>query len=172
MALMSIDNLRTNLSNPQRDYLWEFLCANPVANGSPETLLLRCQSTSIPGRSLGEILINFKQSAGYKLPGKIQYDHTIDTVFVEGEDHAIFDIIYNWKQSIINDKTNVGSGDSSIKTDIYLNLLTTAGDIAMRIRLAGCYPQAMPAQPLSYDSEAIVKYTVTWSYDWWEKVSS
>ncbi len=170
MVQMGVDNFRNNLTNPQRTYLWEFQCANPIGGGDGETLVLRCQTAELPGRSQGAILIPFKQSAGIQVPGKLSYTHSLTTTMIEGEDKAVHDIIHAWMQRIVNDKTNIGVGDPLIKTDIYLKLISTKGEETMKIRLVGCYPQTRAEIPLTYDGEGNVMYPVTWSYDRWEEV--
>jgi len=167
---MGVDNLKADLTNPQRVYLWEFQCANPIGGGSAKTLILRCQSASIPGVSFGSIHIPFKQSAGIKVPGKLTYPHTWETTFVEGEDKEVFSIIRAWRQRIINDKTNIGVGDNFIKADIHIKMIATKGEETLMLRLVGCYPEAIADIPLSYDDERNVLYPVTWSYDRWEEV--
>ena len=168
MAKMSVDSLRNNLTNPARAYLWEVLIPNPGA-GDSETLLLRCQTTSIPGRSVGEIHIPFKQSAGVKFPGKLIYTHTWDLTFNEGEDREIFKAFYDWCQNVIHDKYN--TGDVVVKTDIYLHLLDTNGTVSMKIKLIGTYPQEVGDVALDYTTEDPVRFTVKFSYDRWSYVS-
>jgi len=171
MAYMSVDSLKANLTNPARTYLWEIIIPALPAGGSTEDILTRCQSTAIPGRSVGTIAIPFKQSAGLIFHGKLTYDHTWECTFVEGEDKKIHDAIYAWNQYIIDDVTNVGMGDTEIKTDIYLTLLTTKAETYRKIRLVGCFPSAVAAVDMSYDDENIVRYTVTFSFDKWEDMT-
>jgi hypothetical protein len=169
MTEMGVDNLRNDLTNPQRLYLWEFQCMNPIGGGKGQTLLLRCQTAEIPGQSFGKIHIPFKQSGGIEVPGKINYDHALETTMIEGEDAAIHGIIYAWMQKIVHNKTNIGVGDPLIKTDLYLKLLSTKGNETMRFRFLGGWPEARAKIPVSYDDEGNILYPITWSYDRWEE---
>jgi hypothetical protein len=162
---MSVDSLRNNLTNPARAYLWEVVIPTPLA-GETEDYLLRAQSTSLPERSFGEILIPYKQSAGIKFPGKLTYSHTWDLTFIENEDREVLTSFYEWCNQIIDDRLNTGS--VTIKTDVYLHLLNTDGEVALRVRLMGCYPQRMSDAPLDYASEDPIRFTVTFSFDRWE----
>lgn len=171
MSKMNIDGLKANLTNPARVYLWEAMFVNPIGGGDSESLMLRCQSTVIPGWNFGSILIPFKQTPGLKVPGKANVPHTWTCTFVEGTDKKVFDGVYAWKQAIQNDKLGIGGPDIAIKSDIYLSLLDTLGTATTRIKLNGCYPELMDDTPLSYDTEAVINYTVTWSYDYWTKIS-
>lgn len=169
MPYLGVDSLKQNLSNPQRVYLWEVSFVNPIGGGDREVLTLRCQSSTIPGRSVGEIVVPFKQTGGIKYPGKLTYSHSWTCEFIEGEDGKVFDAIYAWAQQIVNDYDGVGEVD--IKSDIYLKLLSTKGEETREIKLVGCYPQDRPDVAVNYGNEDVLRYTVTFSYDYWEKVS-
>jgi len=171
MSKMSTDNLRNNLTNLQRTYLWDVLIPNPLGGGDPDTISIRARAMPLPGWSFGQILVPYKQSPGVVYPGKLAFSHDWVCTFIEGEDHAVFDIIYDWRQLIVHDKTNIGTTDVAIKSDIYLKLLKTDGDESMKIRMVGCFPRIGDDVPMSYDDESTVLYSVTWSYDRWEKVA-
>jgi len=163
---MSINSLKNNLTNLARDYLWEVLFASPKG-GDTETLLLRCRSTSIPGRSVGSIAVPFKQNAPIQYPGKLTYSHSWSATFVEGEDREMWDAFYDWAQSIIDDETGIGS--VNVKTDIYLNLLNTDGTSPMKIKIVGCFIKNQEDIAVSYDNEGGIMIPIVWSYDFWTK---
>lgn len=169
MPSMSADNLKYNISDYQRVYWWDIIIPSLVGGGDIGALEVRAQSTQIPGRSFGEILIPYKGTAGFKVPGKLVMSHIWPCVFVEGLDRKVFDAITSWKQSITNARTGAGGPDSLIKKNIYIRLTDGSGDIITnKIKLVGCYPQAVDDIPVAYDTEAVLMYTVTWSYDYWE----
>jgi len=169
MGSMADDSLKTNLSNPARTYLWEAMFTNPIGGGDAEVLMIRCQSAGVPGRSVGEILVPFKQTPGIKFPGKHVVSHAWATSFIEGMDKKVFNAIHAWNQAIVHDRLGVGGPDVAIKSNIYLRLLNTLGEVIMKIKFVGCYPQAVDDVPLAMDSEAAIYYTVTWSFDHWEE---
>lgn len=169
MAKMSSDDLKNSLNNPARLYLWEVMFTNPVGGGDAEVLELRCQTTAIPGRSVGEILIPFKGTAGLKFPGKLNMSHSWPTSFVESTDKKVFNAIHAWNQTIINAATGIGGPDTLIKANIYLRLVDAVGTVYQKIRLAGCYPQDVADTPLAFDNENVIMYTVTFSYDYWDE---
>jgi len=130
-------------------------------------LEVRAQSTIIPGRSFGDILVPYKGGPGIRFPGKLTMSHDWTAVFVEGIDQEVFNAIYSWKQTIQNARTGIGSLDSLIKADIYLRLLDSQETVTRKIKLVGCYPKAVDDVPLAYDTEAMIMYSTTWSYDYW-----
>jgi hypothetical protein len=167
MASMSSDNLKHDLSNPQKNYLWDVVFSNIIGGGNRDHMELRAQSTVIPGRSFGEILVPFKGTAGVKYPGKVTMSHTWPCVFIEGNDHEIFDAMYGWLQAVQDAQTGIGGPDSAIKADIYLRLLDQLGDVTKKFKLVGCYPQAVDDVPVAYDDEGNVMYNITFSFDFW-----
>lgn len=168
MSYMGQDNLKTNLSNLQRIYNWDLIIPAPIGGGSSDVLLLRAQSSTIPGRSVGAIQIPYKQGAAIQFPGKLTYSHEWTCTFVEGEDRKVHDAIYAWAQAVVNDASGIGNGDTAIKTDAYLVLLDTKDSTTSKIKLIGCFVSNIADVSLDYGTEDGVKYSVTFRYDRWE----
>jgi hypothetical protein len=171
MSNMGINNLAANMGNVARGYLWQVQIPNPVGGGDSDTLMLRCQSASMPGRSVDIIEIPYKQSAALQFAGKLKYDHTFKCEFIEGEDRQVFDAIYAWCQQIVDDVTNLAQGDVTSKTDIYLTLLTTNDEPYNQIKLKGCFVESMDSVSLNYNTNEPIKFGVTFRYDSWQYVS-
>jgi len=171
MAEFGTDSLKANLTNPQREYLWEVLIPTPVGDGETTTFQIRAQSSQVPGRRNPEILIPYKQTAGVVVAGKLTYDHEWTCTFVEGEDKAVYDAIYSWQQNIVNDVTGIGVGDPLYKTDMYITLLTTAGGESLRLKLKGAWVKVLSPAELNYGGDDVVKYSVTFAFDTTEKMN-
>ena len=167
MPSMSADNLKNDISNPAKTYLWDVVFANVIGGGNRDHLELRAQSTMIPGRSFGEILVPFKGTPGIKFPGKLTMTHIWSAVFVEGTDQEVFNAVYGWSQAIQNARLGTGGPDSLIKSDVYLRLLNQQGAVIKKFKLVGCYPQAVDDIPLAYEDEGNIMYNVSFSYDYW-----
>ena len=171
MAEFGTDSLKANLTNPQREYLWEVLIPTPVGDGSTETFQIRAQSSQVPGRKNNPINIPYKQTAGVVVAGKLSYDHTWTCTFIEGEDKKVYDAIYSWQQALVNDISGIGVGDPFYKTDMYIILQTTAGGDSLRLKLKGAWVQSMDAAGLTYEGDNTIKYSVTFAFDTTEKMS-
>ena len=167
MVQMSVDSLRNNLTNPARVYLWEVVMPNPL-EGDTETLLLRAQTTALPERSFGSILIPFKQTGGVKFPGKTTYTHALDITFIEGEDRQILTTFFDMMDDIIGSAS--GIGQLNYKRDIYIHLLNQDGVVAKKIKLIGTYPERMSGVERNHESETPMQFTITFSFDRWEPV--
>jgi len=173
MARMGVDNLKSNLSNVARVYLWEVLFPNVIGGGADtETLLLRAQSTNLPQKGLGSITVPYKQTAGVVYPGKVDFaDHSWEVTFVEGEDKAVFEAFYKWCEKIVSARDGIGGSVPDIKVDVQLNLLNTKGETFLGIKLIGCWVKTIGRTDLGYERDEPLKFTVTFAFDWWEEVS-
>jgi hypothetical protein len=171
MAL-SIDNLRMNLGQPAQTFTWNVKIANlPGGVGDTETLMLRCQSTQMPSRMMGEMSISYKQGPKLQFPGKLEYSHDWKCTFIEGEDNAILNTFYAWAQQQVDDVSNLGGAEANVKTDIYLTLTRRADDSEYRVyKLKGCWVKEIGSVELSNETSDIVKIPVTFKYDSWELV--
>lgn len=169
MAKLSAEDFKNNLNNPARVYLWDVMFTNPIGGGDAEALELRCQTTAIPGRGVGEILVPFKGTAGLKFPGKLTMSHIWPATFIESTDKKVFDALYAWNQAIIDARTGIGGLDITIKANIYLRLVDATGNIYQKIRIVGCYPQDVPDVPVAFETEGVIMYAASFSYDYWEE---
>ncbi len=163
----TFDDFKNTITNPLRTYLWEVMFSTPKGGGNADILNVRCQSSAIPGRSIGNIAIPYKGSAGIGVPGKVKFTQQITLAFLENADKKVFDAVYGWMQYIHDVQNGVGAPDSDCKTDMYLKLITQANETALRLRLVGIYPMDQAETPLTYDEESIIKFTTTFHYDYW-----
>lgn len=171
MANFGTDSLKANLTNPQREYLWEVLIPTPVGDGQTETFQIRAQSSQVPGRNNPPIKIPYKQTAGIVVAGKLQYDQSWTCTFIEGEDRKVYDALYSWQQAIVNDIAGIGIGDPFYKTDMYIILQSVAGGDTMRLKLKGAWVQAVGPVELTYAGQDAIRYNVTFAFDSTEKMS-
>jgi len=168
MPNMGIDSLKANLTNPARTYLWEVLVPVPIGDGDSEIFTIRAQSSEIPSRSYGEIQIQYKQTPGIKVAGKLQYDQSWSCTFVEGEDKKVFDALQSWQQQVVDNKAGTGAGDPNYKADVYITTIKTDGDIYMKLKLKGAWVQEVAKVSLDYSNNETIKYNVTFAFDRWE----
>jgi hypothetical protein len=171
MSNFGTDSLKTNLTNPQREYLWEVLIPAPIGDGQTETFQIRAQSSQVPGRSNGAIKIPYKQTAGIVVAGKLTYSQSWTCEFIEGEDRKVYDALYSWQQAIVHDIAGVGVGDPLYKTDMYILLQTVGGQDSLRLKLKGAWVQSIADVALTYQGEGTVRYSVTFAFDSTEKMS-
>lgn len=165
MSLMGQDALKSNLSLPQRAYLFDVLIPVPIGDGDFNTLQVRARSTQIPSRSNEVISIPYKQTAGIVIAGKDKLEHTWTCTFMEGEDQLIWNAISTWQQTIVDSVAGISNGN--YQTDVYLNMDSTAGNTTMNLKLKNAWISNVGAVALNYEGAgAIVTYSVTFSFDY------
>ena len=172
MPNMGMDSLKQNLSNPQRVFMWEFEIPAPKGLGTSDIWILRTQATAEPGRSFTPIEIPFKGTGGLVVPGKEKYEHTIKVSMLEGEDAKSYEAIQSWMKLIRDNVTGVGLSDPSLKTDGVVSLIDTKGIVTKRVKIVGMWPQDKGAVNLSYESNEVQKYDITFAFDRWEELSA
>ena len=169
MASMGADVFKNNLNNPAKLWLWEVMFTSPVGGGEADILDTRCRSAGLPGRSVEQIHLPYKGTAGLVYPGKLTMSHSWNTSFIESTDKKTFDALYGWHQAIIDARTGVGGLDPSIKSNIYFKCLDQPGDTWLTIKLFGCYPADIAAVSMSYADSGELVFPVVWAYDYWEE---
>jgi hypothetical protein len=168
---MGLDALRSNVSNPQRTYLWEFEIPVPKGVGDPDVFLLRCQAVEEPGRRFAPIDIPFKGTGGVRYPGKEEYDHEVTVRLIEGTDAKTYEFIQSWMKLIRNNTNGTGLADTEIKADAVLRLLDQEGNTTKKVKLVGMFPQNKANVPLDYAVNDSMKYDITFAYDRWEEMA-
>jgi len=169
---ISSDTLKNNLTNLARTFMWEIIIPSPAGSGNTTLWQVRAQSSSIPGRSVGNIHVPYMGTGGINFPGKLTYTHVFPCTFIESEDRAIHTAIYSWLQSQNNDFDGTGAGDDQVKTDVYLNLLNVKGNITESIRLIGSFIASLGEVTVNYEGEGGIIYPVEFRYDRWEAVAT
>ena len=164
MSLMGQDSLKSNLSLPQRNYLFDVLIPVPVGDGDFNTLQVRARSAQVPSRSNEVITIPYKQTAGIVVAGKDHLEHTWTCQFMEAEDQRIWSAISTWQQTIFDNVAGISNGD--YQTDVYLNMGATSGQPTMNLKLKNAWISNYGPVALSYEQNGIVVYDVTFSYDY------
>lgn len=168
---MGVEKLRANLGNLARDYNFDVIFPAPKGGGDTESLMVRCQTASIPGIEIGEIVVPFKQTAGAKYPGKVKSFGAWKLNFIEGEDRKMFDEFYTWIKSIVDPKTGIGNPKTSIVTDPILSLITTEGEEYNKLVLRGAWISQLGEVTLDWASEKAIMIPVSISYDYWESLN-
>ena len=168
-----ISALSANLGTPQRSFLWQVVIPNVIGGSGVDTttLLLRAQSASLPERSQGRIEIPFQQGPKLQIPGKLEYPHTWDVTFVEGEDAQIMTAFYGWAQAMVNDVTNVASGvfPTDLATDVLFQLTSADGStVTSEYTFHTAWVQKIGQVTMDYTNQEVVRLPITFAYQSWE----
>lgn len=168
MGVNSITQVRA-LSGTLKQYLWELVIPRvPGANGQAQgtALSLRARNVQIPGYSIQKIFTHFK---GHRIPrpSKPLFPTTLEVTFEEGLTIEVLKALAQWRDAWLNEETGVGSSESAIQVDSFLNILNHAEQIVATFTLKKLWPETVPDVAVAYESEAAVSPTVTFCYDRW-----
>lgn len=182
MASFHIDSRLNKLPDPIRTYNFEmsFPQIGKVIPGyTEEDITIRCRSASIPSRG-NELIETFFMGMKQLFPGKPTFDNNLNIVFEEFEDLKVTDFLNKWQRKIFD--TNVGDNTagssqslgkrdlaSSYATVAYLKLYSVKQELLPdQIKFVNIWPSSKPALDLNYQSNDIIRYNVTFSFDYWE----
>jgi hypothetical protein len=142
---------------------------NPTWNEKYEFLI---KTSSIPGRTIGDIALNW-QGMKYNIAGDPTFED-ITFTFINNYEWDLRAYFEQWIESISHMATNERSQPGIYKTDVITmqQLGRTQGDILAEYKLMGAYPTTLSATELSMDStDGTEEISVTIKYDYFEYVS-
>lgn len=162
---LDINQFTQNIASPARLYIWEVVIPGVIDAG------FRAQTSQFP--SVGSTDIDlFYQGETVKFAGAPEYEHIWTCEFAEGEDGAIYNALYDWRQQIWSQTEFSQQAPAVYKRDIQVNCLKSSDSTPwVSAVLHGCYPKTIDALALdrSANTEA-VKWSVQFSFDNWNKV--
>ena len=128
----------------------------------------QCTTTSIPGLTVTPME---KQYFGrtVKLPGEMTFG-TLSTTFINPEDYGIRKAMEALDEYINGTENNLAG--SVVPADWYTKLkirqYTKDGSVAIDFDFIDCWPSAVDAIELSYDTTgAMEEFSVTWEYNYY-----
>lgn len=162
--------------------------ANKALGGktdSPDDLTFRtlAKSTSFPGKSISTVNV-IKQGRTYPIRGVAEFDHTWDVTFYNTADLDIKWFFEDWMYQIdrhdsllyrtpfINNYLGTTSVNSGYMTNLKVKHISTCEgkDSQPEFELVHSWPSRISDVQLSADSKNVTEFTVTFHYDYWERV--
>lgn len=137
---------------------------------SSDELNTRCFSTSIPNYNTEESMIENRGIIVYQ-PGITKYAGQHTFMFYETEDSAIAKYLNNYKQKSWKDLTGAQEPTKNLKSDFKFSLLTSMDAEREAYNMYGAWVKSWEATELGSSTSEIIKYTVTYQYDYFIKVS-
>ena len=161
----AISDLKTTLGAGVRTTKYKVNINTP---GSLDTIDTLCKATSFPQVTIGQIEV-WSQGRKAMLQGETEFDNTWDVTFYETEDHSLRSEFIQWMKDIDDTKTNTHVDEVAMKTAKVFQL-DGAGEETAEYEFTNLWPQVVSSLEMSDDSvNAIGEFTVTFSFDFWEK---
>lgn len=122
------------------------------------------KTASLPGQTLGEIPIPFRGRNLY-IAGDREFE-TWETTVINDTDFMVRDAVERWMNGINDTVTNTGLVNAAdYQSDLIVEQLDRDDTVLKSYILRGCFPQAVGAIELSYETtNAIEEFSITWRY--------
>lgn len=182
MADLSLKSFKSNVTDVARPNRFWVSVGNPAnsiitAGADNEASLsawktnheFMAKSASLPGRTIGNIEINW-QGMKYNIAGDPTFDD-ITLVFINNYEWDLRKFFEDWMEVMAQMDSNERSQPGAYKSDVIelTQLGRTSSDIMAIYKLVGAYPTSISAIDLSQDSsDATEEVSVTFKYDYFE----
>lgn len=169
MPELDLSSFKANLKDIARPNRFLITLTPPpaVAIASNEELAYFCKGSSLPGRNVGEIILNW-QGMQNKIAGDPTFDPW-DLTFLADYGMKARKTMNKWAQYIANQVENVRTTQDEYKVDIKVDQLgRTKTEILDSYTLIGAYPSTVAPMDLNTDSvDTAGEFTVTFTYDYY-----
>lgn len=130
----------------------------------------RVRSCSIPEQSFDRIEIPFLWYRWF-VHGREAMDKTVELVWWEGEDRAIYSNLWRWRE-LVGSWANGGQGNKiDVSGELRISLLSGREEELEFFLLKNAFITTLAAVDLSYEDSRVVEVRATFSFDWMEKGS-
>lgn len=143
------------------------------SNGPEALSSFMIKSAQMPGRTIGNIPVNFR-GRQLKVSGDTTYDDWTLTV-TNDNNFAVRNAFERWQEAINGAVTNVsGNGVSAASfntyvADLEIEQIGRGGEVIKRYVMKGAWPTTVDPIDVSYDNtDQIEEFGVTLCYQWWE----
>lgn len=181
MAQFAIESRLKNLPDAQRNFMFELIIPGigAVTDGimkKDEDLAVRVRSAVIPSRGNDPIESNFMGMKQF-FPGRPSFGgNTFDVTIEETEDQIVHRAITAWQNQIFNIRLSDPTNGASLRPlkrqltrDVYLleykynqELMTN------KVHYYNAFVQNVGDVSLDYSGGELVRYSVTFQYDFWD----
>jgi len=164
---LDINVLKNNLTTPQRTFKWEFDIPSPKGSGGSDLWNVRAVSTNEPEVSFEEIVVEYKGTEGFVVPGRKRNTHQFTVTLIESEDGKTLDAITSWMELIRSGLTGAGVPDPMLKTDVIISKFGTDNTVTKRIKMKGAWIKKKGETTFAQNANEVQMYEVTFAFDQW-----
>ena len=169
--MADISGLKTALGSGMRSDKYKVTIENQESfeTGTLDTL---CKAASFPSKTIGQTEI-WKLGRKAIIPGEVEYENTWDVTFYETEGGELRNSFIDWMSAISDYATSTDehSVDADTVKDMNIENFKSDGTTGAKYIFKNTFPQNVSSIEFADDStNAISEFTVTFSFDFWEKV--
>lgn len=130
-----------------------------------------CKACSIPGKTMGEIELNW-QGHKYKLAGDPTFNDVTVTFWnniEEDGEETVRDKFENWFHNISDDPANIREVHNKYKCSVFIKQLDGQNNVIKTYKLVNAHPKDLGEIELSMESvDTVEEFTVVFSYSYFE----
>ena len=152
-----------------RPSLFQVTITNP-GNGTADNVLpFRAKASQLPGLTLGVVPVHYKGRQTKVEGNRIYEDWTV--TIIEDEDYVVRNALEEWQNKINSFEGNLrtfpGNDTSLFRSVADIRQETRDDVVARNYQLINVWPSIIAPIEMNWETEAIVEYEVTFSYDYW-----
>lgn len=170
MPNISLESFKGNLFDICRPNRFMISITSEMDFGFGDEDYYFVKGASIPGKTLGEIELNW-QGHKYKVAGDPSFNDVTVTILnnmTEGSEN-VRDKFENWFHTISDDPANIRAVHSDYKCTVNIHQLDGQGNVYKTYNLINAHPKELGDIELSMDSsDAVEEFTVVFSYSYFE----
>lgn len=152
-----------------RGALFEVRVTNPINPSADSDFPFKCRAAQIPAADVESIEVPYFGRM-VRFAGNRTFAEWSVTV-LNDEDFAVRNTLEQWNAAINGFQTNqrnVGVGNPlDYKSDAQVIQYSKTGSVLREYTFVGLYPQSVGSIDLSWDSNDIEVFDVTFAYDYW-----
>jgi len=160
----NLDSMLGAYKDHARGYLFKFEIHNAPTGFWRDKYPYLVRSTTIPSSTLAEIKTDW-QGMEYKLAGTQTYEDFTVTFAVDPAAIIRYDFV-NWINFIHDPSTNVHGNPSSYMCLLELSQLDVEGKENIKYQMVNAWPKTISAPTLDYATKDILKFDVTFAYQY------
>lgn len=132
-------------------------------NGSEDDITYTVMSSSIPGKNIGEVVINF-MGLQYFIPGDPNFN-TWTVTFRNPTKHAPRKAMELWMASVVETQTNARGALTDVMKIPELKLLDENGEVTATFQLIECFPTSIGDESIDYEAnDTISTFDMTFRF--------
>ena len=169
MAILGVDDFKAKLvGGGARSNLFKVTVNFPAyAQGDVELTSFMAKGSQLPASTITKTEVDFR-GRKIALAGDRTFDDWTVTV-INDTGFEVRNAMERWMDGMGAHTVNEGlTNPSDYKADGVVEQLDKDGSILKRYDFRGVFPTSVASLPLSYETEGIQEFEVTFGYDYWE----
>jgi hypothetical protein len=155
--------LRARTWHLQRTFNWQLMMPSNFGGAIGYLVSQFCQDVQIGDYSISELSM-MRYGAFQRFYAGVQAIESIDLVFVVPSDNSVLDYFYGWYEKMI-DSRGYYFPKNNYRRDVYIILYDRSGVESTRFKVTGAFPTGRPRYHPSYETDDVLRTTVTLSVD-------